>query len=249
MKIKGYLSGESGENLFNEEFIPNYNSKEILDLFYETYLDNLRKSHLIMRWVRLDEIEDKVSKSWNVIGDKFLKDSSSDWRSLAKDLIDNGTFWPIYLSEKKKGIYPIRDGIHRISCMKAAEKNGMIKSGKKMLAVIRKSGRPLINEIYKIPSPLSVNHVLLGIHWNYYKKFLKNGNFEYADKNRMFIYVEDQFGEMPTMLYSLMLRNAIFEYNQNNVKKFKGSKFINNEEEFYKWRDFREEGAKESLAG
>lgn len=240
--MKAKLCGKEGENLFNEEFIPSYSSKEIIDKFYEAYLENLRKSPMDLRWVRLRDIEKRPARSWHVIGDKFLENSKEDNMSLARDIIENGTYWPVYLGEKVDGIHPVKDGLHRVNVLQTAQEEGLMGQDEKILAVIRGSkAKKKRKELYKIPSPLSISYVLLGLYIRYYKKAARSKPIPYTDNTKLFVYHEDDYGEIPTMMYSLLLRNAIFEYNQNNDEKFKGAKVINDEEAYNLWRQIDED--------
>lgn len=240
--LKRKLCDLDGENLFNDEFVPNYNSKEIIDKFYNAYLYNLRISDMEFRWVKLDDIEKREVKSWHIIGDKFLKDTKRDRMKLAEDLIENGTYWPIYLSEKIGLEYPIKDGLHRVWSLQQAQKKGIVGPDKKVLAVIRKTtDRKPEKKRYKLPSPLSISSTMLGIYFANYRGILKSKNMNYTDSSKLLIFDENQMGETPTLIYSLLLRNAIFEYNQSSDTKFKGAKVINDEEAFYKWRGSYEE--------
>jgi hypothetical protein len=230
--IEAEISQDANSNLFNEEFVPNYATKENLDKFYQAYLYNLRINPNEMLWLTLDEIEDKPVTQWSVIGDQYLKNNSSI--DLAKDIIENGTYWPLFVN-RKEGKIVLNDGIHRLNSLKMAQREGLWPKNKKVLAFVRTNKKYEEPGKYIIPSPLAVDHKLLGFFYKYYRAPILDPS-SYTDESRLLCYREDRMGDAPLVIFALLMRNAIYEYNKYGLHKFQGAKVINNEEAFYKWR-------------
>lgn len=235
--IEAEISQDENYNLFNEEFIPCYATKDNLDIFYEAYLYNLRLNPNEMIWLNPKEIEDKPVTQWSVIGDQYLKNNSSI--DLAQDIMENGTYWPLFV-KREGGRILLSDGIHRLNSIKRAQKEGIWPKDKKVLAFVRTNEKYEKAIKYKIPSPLALDHKLLGFFYRYYKAILLDST-SYTDKSRLLCYREDRMGDAPLVIMALLMRNAIYEYNKYGLNKFQGAEVINNEEAFHKWRNGNED--------
>lgn len=233
------LHVDGNENLFNEKYIPNFLDKEVLDSFYEGYIYNLKKLYKNLKWVHLDDIESMKYSEWSVIGDQFLKNLNHI--ELAKDIIKNGTYWPL-ITKKENNKIILTDGVHRLYALKEAQKNGMWDKNKKVLIYVHPEQTQKEKIIYKVPSPLTMKSYVLGLFMFFYKGIIKNKEKKYIDENNFFLEVEESESILFLNIYSLLLRNAFFQYNQENNDNFKGSLFVNDESFFKKWREENENG-------
>lgn len=229
--------GSEGGNLFNKIMVPEYNSKNFIDKMYDAYLWNLKYVNYSFEWVKLKNIPHTEPNDWGVLGDKFLKDSELNKLKLAEDIIENGTYWPLYARHNKKGGIVLRDGLHRASSLKEAEKLGLLSGEKKFLLIFRDT-RPFkdYKAKFKIASPHIVSELFFAFFINYYKNEISQEKIPYISKDKLLIYKEEDTGDAAMVMMSVLIRNAIFEYNQNSDVNFKGSPIVNKEEVFYEWR-------------
>jgi hypothetical protein len=225
------------ENYFNVSLIPDYCTEEKLNKFYGYYLHNLKTAPYKTMWVTLDEIEEREINNWLCIGDKFLEDSANDRNKLALDIYKNGTYFPLFVLKREGLTLKIRDGIHRIYCMRKLVEKGLWKKDRKVLVAtdeLTDDYYPGKNFIFYIPIVVAEDFKQ---NYSFIYRDIYESKLIYADKEKEFVeYRTKKKGYLTSVCISLLIRNALFEFKQKNGYPIKPSPIIN---DYNKWKEWR----------
>ena len=226
----------SGSRLIDIERFPEYIKPDFLSKMYEYYMDNLKLMDMnYFRWISPSEIPKTKVKQWDIIGDKFLKNTINDKISLAKSIMEHGSFWDIRINENDDGTIDIREGGHRAESIRMAYEQGIWSADKKIFTIVTgvNEGKSFNKAI--IPSFDIVSEVFISKFIAPYYRLIKNNKYEeYADEDK--IGIHSNFSPYTGMIFwSILMRNAIFERNDKYPGKFKGSPIISEEDCYNEW--------------
>lgn len=228
------------DNHFNVENIPDYLTKEKLEKFYNWALYNLKVSPNKLEWIKPSELPYIEPRSWVVVGDAYLKNSEADNYLLAKDLLDNGTYWSINIfvdkNENNNVSYRLRDGVHRVHLIKMLNKQGLWKDDRKILVKTDELKETYTGEDIKfaIPSPHIVTDKFIQKYQFLYDTVNAKG-IKYLDEECEIVEFKHPTGYLCQVMFSYLLRNAFFEYQSKYGEIIKPSPYINDEAKFNEW--------------
>jgi hypothetical protein len=231
-------------------------SIEVIKRMYNHYLNNLKVSPIPFKYIKLEKLLGKFNYPFSINNDKFNKEDlyikDIDIESMAKDLKENGTFWPITITIEKDNSVDVQDGLHRAAALILMTLN---------------------NDSYKdldIPC-LVFDYEQFGIYSDYIQSFVatikryKDRTYFFMETKQIvvpdpevftnlteffdtalkdlkrrakrhnsdgtFVLETNNFSEffLVYTAYALILRNSIDDYNKNNSNdKFKGAFAIEN---------------------
>jgi hypothetical protein len=96
-------------------------SIEVIKRMYNHYLNNLKVSPIPFKYLNLDQLLGKFNYPFSSNSDKFNKEDNYvkdiNILDMAKDLRENGTFWPITVSIEKDKTIEVQDGVHRLASL------------------------------------------------------------------------------------------------------------------------------------
>jgi hypothetical protein len=229
---------------------------EVIRRMYNHYLNNLKISPIPFRYIKLEQLLGKFNYPFSINNDKFNKEDSYikdiDIEIMAKDLKENGTFWPITITIEKDGSIDVQDGVHRATSL--------------ILMTLKDPSYSRLD----IPC-LIFDHDQFGIYSNFIQSFVatikryKDRTYFFMDTKQIVVPDPDVFTNLTEFFdtalkdlkrrakrynsdgtfvletnnfsefflvytaYALIIRNSIDTYNKNNPNdKFKGAFAIEN---------------------
>jgi hypothetical protein len=228
------------DNYFDTKKIPDFLTAQKLRKFYNMYLYNLKASPYRTAWVSLDDIMEIEIRQWDVIKDRFLTDTKDDPLKLAIDIRARGTYWPIFVFVEPDGKYRIRDGAHRVWSLKRLKEAGEWPAEKKVLVCTDQlvNGYTEGQEIhFGLPAPVVPEFIEL--YKTMYYRAQVNGHYQYLDdEHEVIIYRCHDTGYLTFTCLSLLLRNAIFDYQAQTGEVFWPHKAFNYPEYWEIWRGY-----------
>ena len=231
-------------NYFDTNKLPNYCTEEILEKYYNVFLYNLKNYTGKSIWLHpldidLSWVKKDLNTEWTCIKDKFLENTVGKQEELGYDLLKNGTYWPVYLKRREDDSLKLLDGLHRVYSTALLAKKGIWPKDKKLLFLLKNEEEDNIKKEDKrayFHAPLYVT--------NSFKKLYRPVYFQ----NNLVNYQSSEFGNefLKTELdsfksgafqnvFSLLLRNALFEYRNKTGNMIKTGRALNNEEEWEEW--------------
>lgn len=223
-------------NLFNEQVVPDYLTKETLEKYYrEYYYYNLMKQKDNMYWMKLKDIPTVNIDAWYMVGDQYLRDSESDNLKLGRDIVQNGTYWPIATFKNDDGTVRLREGGHRIDSLRQLADIGEVSMDMELLVLQDDAKRRTCNKYY-VPSP----HIVSSEYHKKYEevyldiyKSMANGAYEFGDDGRLLLVDNANLFYISQAMFSHLLRNAFFEYREKTGEIIKPNPIFNNKELWY----------------
>lgn len=217
------------ERYFNHDKVPNYWEKEVLDRYYEKYIYNLGCLNMKTEWVRVKDIELTKPLGWMCLDDRFLFETMAEPEKLGRDILENGTYWAICL-EKEDGVYKIRDGIHRIYSIRHLIEIGELPEDFEMFSIIRNEEADN-RKAYSPVAPAWVSDDFVQFYSMIYKE-----NSDFDESQEFFELCEGtRFHYLATMMYALLLRNAMYEHKERTGEAYKGHPIINDKSAWEAW--------------
>ncbi len=177
---------------------------------------------------------------WYVLGDKYLKSTADNKLVLAYDIYENGTYWPLLVKRiiGKENRYELRDGVHRFYCMRKLIELGIWSSDKRVLVITDDLQQDYDCEIIRdFTVPCMVNDSFKDVFSFIYAEFDKCESIDYVDDNQYFAYFRTKEASMRFVsCYSILLRNAFYDYKQENGYAYPTSPIINDERCWNDWK-------------
>ena len=211
---------------------------EKIQYYYNDYLYNLLKIQKIfkLKWINpKNVITSNTSSSWKKCSnwDPFIKDSLENKTKLAKNILENGTYWAL-TATKINEKYLCYHGNHRLDSFKELLDKGLW-NGKLPFLIIPPNCYRLKNHIeiglvQKLDTPITLR----------LPKEMKNDCFnayyeiiEDIDKHTLEVKVFTKIEALAIyMTHTTLLRNPIHNYLKSG-KLFKGNLDVNKEEILY----------------
>lgn len=115
--------------------------KEKLEEFYNCYMKNIKLNLFETTYLHPNEmiIKENHDREWNKISKKdgYLHDWQKNRTGLAKDILENGNYFPIwcYINDGK---YIVSEGVHRVDSMQLAYEQGIWKDEKAFIIIFDK---------------------------------------------------------------------------------------------------------------
>jgi len=221
------------ERYFNHDIVPNYSTKQVIQKYYDVYFENLKNLTMKMEWVKVMDLEVLDPRGWRCLDDMFLDDTAENPINLGYDIKENGTYWCICL-DKEDDKYIIKDGVHRIASIRKLIVNNELPEDFEMLAIIRTEKITPQNCTYKFPMNF-VTTVFKDFYKGMYDIIFRDDELVKDSKEEFLVVSHPRFAYLSVMMYSLLLRNAMFEYKKNNGVAFPSSDIVNNKETWNDW--------------
>lgn len=224
------------ENCFNIGVIPDYCEEHKLKKFYDYYLENLKRLPYKMVWMDFEDIPFVEVRDWYIVGDKYLKNTINNKIALGLDILENGTYWPIFIIHEK-GKVKLREGMHRLYTIKLLKDKGLWDNRKILVMTDEIIPREYKEKIYFIPHYNIVNIEFLRRYKNVYKLLFKQG-LKTDDREGEILRIRMKDGYLCQAMFSFLLRNAFYDYKEKYGKTFKPSPVINNYNAWVEWRGY-----------
>lgn len=243
-------------------FKDSYTKAELEEIYYEHYLFNLSNllndEKLYLSWHHIEEISSGHYTAENTrfyLKDSYLREIAGENSLLAKDILINGTYWPIAVKNDGTSLI-LEKGGHRINGAKILKKRGEW-DDRKFLCIEGISTREdrlkdyLVDNNIQLPRETRVRLPLLamfplstdGDRYNEdpveVENYIKSIGAEKIGENmvEISIYNYKQLFRCANYLCT-WLREPIHHYNRDNPDdKIKANPIINDIAEFEKWKD------------
>lgn len=232
-KYRREFSCEDILKMYNDHYI-NFNLKNL----YSSR--NVEFSFIPIKYLNIDE---NINGSpWSIYdGDPFIKEYLDKKINLGLDIIKNGTYWPIVVTEKFNKLY-VQEGNHRVISLKLCSYNGYIDENFEILCIRIPYDWENFKIYERIKNPFNIRFELEN---RYGSEYLNN---EYIYNaicqdiiNKGGRIIDNYTGQITVynkidiafciMAYSLFLRDLIYNY-QDIIKP---SAIINNKDLFANW--------------
>lgn len=217
--------------------------REDLELFYSKYIENIKGCPFPTIYLHPSHINIKPAKNrrWERIADRdgYIDKYKDDKVLLAKDILDRGNFFPIWVY-KEDGKYYVSEGYHRIESIKIAAELGIWKDQKLFCIVIDKSFD--INNTSRLRSErievLELNIPAYNIEDGWFvkkfgKHFIRFNNVEslkaiYKESEdprdqpiKIKINTEEEYFRI-SKIYHKFLRHAFYKYETSTKQRLEG---------------------------
>ena len=241
-----------------QEFKRNFSIDDIKEMYYEDYINfnlrNIVKNNVFK--VQFEYIKDLNIRSsiadarWDsFFTDPFLKEMGEDKLKLGRDIIKNGTYYPLFIctSEEDNFNMHVVEGNHRIMSLKLLQMIGEIPDDFKVLCI----HIPGNNFDYKNKLLLNLSSKTIGTRHIFETEY---GSSVVNDE-----YILKKSKESVLSKQGKFINDYTIEYNTNNLDEImfgihsyplwvrdlihpvseiiKPSIIINNQETFVKWRE------------
>ena len=218
------------ENSFNHDVVSNYYEKEVIDKYYAKYLENLKQLAWETLWLPISDIEIHRPNGWMVLDDRYLYSTMRDPASLGKDIVRNGTYWCVIVEQQENGKYILKDGAHRVYSLKYLQSIGELPEDFKMLCIdLSKRKTPSRGYRACIPRKEEVSDLFKRTYPTVFE------HADYSDGDEFGYLTDSTYDFHAVQLYSLLLRNSMFEYKQKTGESYPSDPIINNEEAWGHW--------------
>jgi len=235
------------------EDIPFYTEGKIVELYNEHYLFNIKnlarvqdKLRINYKWLTIEEIRIKptiLAKSWDFyFEDAYLKDCVEDKTYLAREIVDNGTFWPVVCQEMldDKG-YMTAEGTHRLISLKLLDLYEGLPGFKLLSLIIRDRydnfKHNATSELIGFPIRQRIPYV---VKYDYLKKDdpitinnMKSNGYIFVDKEREVMeFTAKTYTDViyANQIFPHWLRDIFYRAREEYGLEMKGADIINNEE-------------------
>jgi hypothetical protein len=240
-----------------------YTKEEIEKFYNEHYMYNLRQLYMSKDptfqfvWKTIDELNIRseiLSKSWlHYFDDNYLIESSRDKTQLAKDVLENGTYWPLVIGnipESGDDKLYVFEGNHRVLSAKLLQLEGGWDNNRKFLCLqVGKDyyEKKQLNwveaaQAYPMPKPVSVRVpcILRYDNRDIESDFVRydKAAFDITDIDEDTIQFEiDHYNEYISAIqaYPHWLRDILYDYKQKTGSIIVPNEVINNEDKFNEW--------------
>lgn len=256
--VKFFGNGTMHRQTYNELKNKKEYTKQDIERFYNEYyvdynLGNLLTADTKFRfvWKNLDELnirDHMLDQPWETFfTDQYLNDASKDRTLLARDMLENGTYWPVMIShirEDPENLY-VFEGNHRVLSAKLLQFEGEWPEDKKLLCI----ELPLLYHEFKTATMQELlftpirQKVPLPVRYNTDLKTREQIEEEMIYDEAVF--VDDDTIEYDAMTYTELidanqsyphwLRDLFYNYKTETGEVIKPSLILNNEEEWNKW--------------
>jgi hypothetical protein len=251
--LKFYMERPYQITVYNGQ--EDYSYEDVIYMYDEYVEFNLvqmmKVFNFSMGWFKIEDLELRgtlLKRSWkNYYGDGFLADSANDRTLLAKDIVENGTYWPLLVETGEGKGYIIQEGNHRIISSKLLQLEGGWPEDKEYLSKIVYGDYPALKKPqqqlvldYPIKQRIPFVTKFPGAKRDnpYIAEYMKENDIRFVDDKRIMIEIEaDTYEEF--LGYNQMvphyLRNVIYEFRNEKDIDIPTHKVINNKEEWGKW--------------
>ena len=234
---------------FNPYLEPNYLDKNVLDIYYNAYLHNLKTFSKYYKcfFISARDIECNVSSErWDGDTDPFLKNRSGAEgvdEEFMSDLLVNGTYWHISARKTENG-YKIEDGKHRLLAIKTLMERGPWAEERKVLAATNERivGSPSpSNQVFFVP--IAVNGEVKKRARVVYSNLrptdnappVIRDNFVLKSISEPIIHIPSS-AHLHVLVISGLLRDAFYEYRLKTNSVYPPHKAINDEKAWTEWK-------------
>lgn len=232
---------------------------DVLAYYNEHYIHNLRNilevEDIYFEWVSIDDMEIReqaLEFSWfNYFDDGFVAESFSDRTKIARDIIENGTYWPLVVMKGEK-TFTIYEGSHRIISAKLMQASGEW-DGRKFLCMVSKEEVPSMQGgpvgFKKLPRKMRARapYICKFYDFGYINDSNRSAIMDIMkDRNIVFIDDKKEIIEYDIYTYSELLqstqsfphwlRDLFYHFKEDGVV-IKGNEIINSEKAFEDWKD------------
>ena len=239
-----------------------YTMQQVEKIYHEDYLNtNLynclfssNDKHIQYKFLSLDELNLRPTvavKNWDTyFYDPFLKDSAEDKMKLGLDILENGTYFPIWVfqNQPEDKTYLVKEGNHRVYSLKLAQAYGYVPKDFKILSIIlphaewAESFTSSIHYEKYLNNPIDIRYNIDPV-WG--TSSLNDPNF-FEDIKKSLIEEEHIINEYTVEskiytvyelyqslhIYPLFLRDLFY-----NFSDIKPAKFLTDEKKFIEWKN------------
>jgi len=229
---------------FNTKLEPDYLNPEILNIYYNAYIFNLKSYAAAYRCFFISPADLHLghqTRPWVMEGDPYLRASENDNEVFLRDLLENGTYWHMGLLKTAEG-YSVSTGVHRFQAIQTLMRRKQWPPAKKLLAVTEEQeNREDIPPALEFYVPIAPQSEFKKNYSNVYGRFKNDRDkpFEISDN---FVVLTIPGNESSSKiycfagLYTILLREAFYEYKIKTKWAYPPHKAVNNEKDWAEWR-------------
>jgi hypothetical protein len=215
-----------------------YDMRTSIDFFLDDYIFNLRSAIGVLPVLWLDPMEiDRFDNSNEKFVVKWDSNVYPSFEEFSNEILEHGFIFPLVVRPKgKDGIYRLLDGSHRVRCTQSMKLQGLW--DKKIMCIIADNTDLKLIDNPKVNYELGRN-VVMHIPKKIIDKYFYISFSSIKDINEYIYEVEiHRYLDLVVMLrmYVFELTRTLQKYRIEYGQPYKIYPFINDEEEFNRWK-------------